>query len=108
MDVLSTMFNHVLDSKILVGVLLGPYRSRCNLHCADDLLVMTSGGLEDLRIVKLILYLLEGMFGLHANFSKTCLYSVSQRVWPDVATASIFYCATGMLPVMYLGLPISA
>lgn len=58
------MFKHALDSRILVGVPLGPFKNRCNLHYADDLLVLTTGGLEDLRIVKLILYLFEGMSGL--------------------------------------------
>ncbi|XP_039140399.1 uncharacterized protein LOC120277606 [Dioscorea cayenensis subsp. rotundata] len=37
-DVLSSMFRHALDSRILVGVPLGPGRNRCNLHFADDLL----------------------------------------------------------------------
>lgn len=54
------MFAHALRSKILVGVPLGEFGSRCNLHYADDLLVLTTGGIEDLRIVKLILFVFEG------------------------------------------------
>lgn len=47
-DVLCSMFSNVIRSKILVGVPLGDFRSRCNLHYDDDLLVLTTGGLEDL------------------------------------------------------------
>lgn len=79
-DVLSVMFNQALESRVLVGVSLGPFKNRCNLHYADDLLILTSRGLEDLRIVKLILYLFEGLSGPQANFSKTCLYSVRMGV----------------------------
>lgn len=64
------MFMHALRSQILVGVPLGEFGRRCNLHYADDLLVVTIGDLEDLRIVKLILYVFEGMSGLEANYSK--------------------------------------
>lgn len=106
-DVLSEMFNHAILSKVLVGVPLGQYKSRCNLQFADDLLVLTSGGLEDLRIVKLILYLFEGMTGLHANFSKTYLYSIRTGVLPDASVAATLNCASGLLAVTYLSFPIS-
>lgn len=69
-DVMSSMFAHALRSKVLVGVPLGELGSRCNLHYVDDLLVLTTGGLEDLRIVKLILYVFMGMTRLATNFSK--------------------------------------
>lgn len=106
-DVLSTMFNHALEAKVLVDVPLGPFKNRCNLHYADDLLILTSGELEDLRIVKLILYLFEGLSGLQANFSKTCLYSVKSGVLPDEAAALTLNCTTGFLLVTYLDIPIS-
>lgn len=103
-DVLSTMFSHALRSRILIGVPLGDLGSRCNLHYADDLLILTTGGLEDLRIVKLILYIFEGMSGLAANFSKTCLYSTSLGVLPDRDAAETLSCERGLLPVIYLGI----
>lgn len=74
-DVLSAIFTHALKSKVLVGILLGNFESRCNLHYADDLLILTTGGLENLRIIKLLLLIFEGMIGLETNFSKTCLFS---------------------------------
>ncbi|XP_039122026.1 uncharacterized protein LOC120258641 [Dioscorea cayenensis subsp. rotundata] len=106
-DVLSEMFNHALVSKIFIGVPLGPLKSRCNLQYVDDLLILITGGLEDLRIVKLILFLFEGMSGLHANFAKTCLYSSNSRVLPDAAAAATLNCTSWRLPVTYLGIPIS-
>lgn len=58
MDVLCEMFSHALRSKISVGVPLGELGSLYNLHYEDDLLILTIGGLEDLSIVNLILYVL--------------------------------------------------
>ncbi|XP_039129007.1 uncharacterized protein LOC120265183 [Dioscorea cayenensis subsp. rotundata] len=63
-DMLSVMFNHALESK---------------------------GGLEDLRIVKLILYIFE----------------VCTGVVPEKAAVLTMNCATGLLPVIFLGIPIS-
>lgn len=62
-------------SRVLVGVPLGKFGVTCNLHYADDHLVLTMGRVEDFRIIKLILFLFEGMVGLQTNFTKTCLYS---------------------------------
>lgn len=56
-NVFSSMFNEALDSRILYGVRLGGSGIKmCHLQYADDLLVLTLGGVEDLRIIKLILY----------------------------------------------------
>ncbi|XP_039119290.1 uncharacterized protein LOC120255543 [Dioscorea cayenensis subsp. rotundata] len=106
-DVLSSMFAHALSSKVLVGVPLGSFGRRCNLHYADDLLILTAGGCEDLRIIKLILYLFEGMSGLETNFSKTCLFSSQPGVLPSHAVVDTLQCKVGLLPVVYLGIPIS-
>lgn len=53
------MIISLLYSKVLIGVSLGEFGSRCNHHYTDDLLVLTTGGLEDLRVVKLTLYVFE-------------------------------------------------
>lgn len=105
-DVLSSLFTHALSSKILVGVHLGELGNKCNLHYADDLLIMSTGGLEDLRIIKLILYLFEGMTGLETNFSKTCLYSCRMGELLDSTAVATLNCALGLLPVSYLGIPL--
>lgn len=106
-DVLSSIFKHALVLRVLVGVPLGSYNSSCNLHYANDLLVLTMGGLEDLRIVKLILYLFEGISGLQVNYSKTSLYSARRGWLPGVALAGTMNCDVAMLPLTYLGVPIS-
>lgn len=70
-DTLCAMFAHVFQSKVLVGVPLGEFGSMCNLHYADDLIIISTGGLEDLRIIKLILFVFEGMSGLATNLQWT-------------------------------------
>lgn len=108
-NVLSSMFTHALTSKILVGVPLGEFGRKCNLHYTDDLLILMSGGVEDLRIIKLILYLFEDMAGLKTNFSKTCLYSSRMGELSDLAATATatLQCKVNRLPVTYLGIPIS-
>ncbi|XP_039120732.1 uncharacterized protein LOC120257303 [Dioscorea cayenensis subsp. rotundata] len=58
-DDLSTMFNQALDSRVFFGVPLGNQGHACHLQYADDLIILTAGGAEDLRIIKLILGLFE-------------------------------------------------
>lgn len=79
----------------------------CNLHYANDLLIMTTGGMENLRIIKLLLYLFEGMSGLETNIAKTCLFSSRLNQLPSTAESLTLSCAVGYLPVTYLGVPIS-
>lgn len=67
-DVLGCMFKHALNSGVLVGVPLGDQERICNIHYTDNLLILTMGGLEGLRIIKLLLYLFEGLSGLETNF----------------------------------------
>ncbi|XP_039127495.1 uncharacterized protein LOC120263599 [Dioscorea cayenensis subsp. rotundata] len=106
-DVLCTMFDNALNSKILIGVPLGEHGSICNLHYADDLLVMTVGGAEDLRVIKLILLVFEGLSGLETNFSKTCLYTTNMHHLSKASEAKTVNCEVGLLLVTYLGIPIS-
>lgn len=94
-DVLGAMFTHALNSKVLVGVSLGNYRNWCNLHFVDELLVLTMGGLEDLRIIKLLLFIFEAMTGLETNFSKTCLYSSKWGDQPAKKAAETLSCQVG-------------
>ena len=79
----------------------------CNLQYALDLLILTVEGKEDLRVIKLILYLFENMFGLTINYSKKCLYSSKPYQLPNAALAQTLNCAIGHLPLTYLGVPIS-
>lgn len=101
------MFTHALNAQILLGVPLGDFGRKCNLHYADDLLILTAGGLEDLRIIKLIIFLFKGMSGLETNFTKTCLFLSRWGLLPEQAAAETLQCNVGFLPVNYLGIPIS-
>lgn len=49
-DVLSTMFSHALNSGILYSMPLGECGKMCNLQYAEDLLNLTTGGKEDLKL----------------------------------------------------------
>lgn len=78
-----------------------------NLHYTDDFLILSTGGVEDLRIIKLLLYLFEGMSGLETNFAKTYLFSSRLDQLPSTAESLTLNCAAGYLPVTCLGIPIS-
>lgn len=106
-DVLGTMFSHALNFRVLVRVPLGNQGRMCNLHYTDNLLILTTGGLEDLHIIKLLLYLFEGMSGLETNFSKTCLFSSRLDRLPSQAESRTLSYVVDRLPVTYLGIPIS-
>lgn len=92
-DVLSTMCSHALSSRILVGVPLGSLDNLCHLQFEDDLLLITIGGLEDLRILKFILLTFEGLSGLVVNFLKSCLYSTLQGISPTKVEVTILNCS---------------
>lgn len=57
--------------------------------------------------MKLILFIFAGITGLEANFSKTCLFSVRMGELSMAAMAATLNCSIGLLPMIYLGLPIS-
>lgn len=65
------------------------------------------GGFKYLRIMKLILLLFKGLSGLTINFHKNCLYSTTPRRTPIEADSFTFNCGASLLPVTYLGMPIS-
>lgn len=49
LDVLSTLFNNMMNSGILQGIVLSKSGVKtCYLQFADDLLIMTIGGRDDL------------------------------------------------------------
>lgn len=53
------MFNHALELGILYGVPLDNWGKMCHLQYADNFLNIIAAGLEDLIIIKLILFLLK-------------------------------------------------
>lgn len=101
------MFTHALRSRTLVGFPLDHSDSICHLQYADDLIIFSAGGHEDLNIIKLILYLFEGSPGLSINYSKSCLYSTNYGFQPYHASAKTLNCSRNCLPLTYLGVPLS-
>lgn len=69
-DVLSLMFKNTLSSVTLYGVPLSSLNKMCHLQYTNDLLILTIGGMEDLRIIKLILHLFEGISCMVINLRK--------------------------------------
>lgn len=106
-DVLGSTFTHALQSGVVFGVPLGDRGRLCNLQYADDLLIITAGGVKDLRMFKLILFLFEGLSGLSINLAKTCLYFTRKDTRLDHAKASTLHCAIDVLPFTYIGILIS-
>lgn len=95
-DVLSTMLNYALNSGVLQGVMLGNMGVKmCHLQYADDLLILTNGGREDLRIIKLILYLFVGISGLKVNSDKTYLYASQRNLTPHLMLTRMIHYNTG-------------
>lgn len=105
-DVLSAMFTHTLKSKVLVGVPLDQNENICHLQFADDLIIFSAGGQEDLQIIKLIIYLFEGSSGLSINYSKSCLYYTNYGFQPHISFAMILNCSRNCLSLTYLGVPL--
>ncbi|XP_039113776.1 uncharacterized protein LOC120249345 [Dioscorea cayenensis subsp. rotundata] len=101
------MFSHVLRSKVLVDVPLNQSVNICHFQYADDLLIFSADGQDDLHIIKLILYLFEGSSGLSINFSKSWLYSTNFGFQPHQSSARNLNCSRNCLPITYLGIPLS-
>lgn len=57
--------------------------------------------------MKLILYVFEGMTSLATNFSKTCMFSSTWGVLPAPEAVETLSCERGLLPVTYIGIPIT-
>lgn len=102
------MFTHALSSKVLVGVPLDQDENICHLQYADDLIIFSTGGQEDLQIIKLILYLFKGSSGLSTNYSKSFLYSTNYGFQPNFSSSMILNWFRYCLHVTYLGVPFSA
>lgn len=101
------MFNHTLNYRLLVGVSLWEHGNICHLLYANDLTAVLVGEHEDLKIIKLILYLFKVMSGLSINFHIACLYTTNWDMPPDPSSLRILNCAHGLLLITYLGILIS-
>lgn len=90
-------------------MILDKHGSLCHLQYTDDhLIILTAGDRGNLMIIKLVLYLFEGIFGLTIYFYKTCPY-IFHKVWTPTRLGALktLICVLGPFPITYLGVPIA-
>lgn len=106
-DMLSTIFSHALSTMALCGVSLPKYGNIFQLQYANDFIILITYDMEDLKTIKLTLYLFEGISGLTINFHKTCHYSTKFGTPPEQSALNTLNCTSSRLPIIYLGVPIA-
>jgi hypothetical protein len=80
--------------------------SLTHLQFADDTLIIGEKSWLHVRSMRAVLLLFEEVSGLKVNFHKSMLTGVNiPNSWLS-ATASMMNCQRGLIPFVYLGLPI--
>ncbi|WMV37015.1 hypothetical protein MTR67_030400 [Solanum verrucosum] len=78
-----------------------------HLQYADDTLIFCGAEEEQLRYLRVILVLFEGISGLHINWRKSFLYPINEV--HNMEALNIFLGGqVGALPTTYLGMPLGA
>lgn len=78
-----------------------------HLLYADDNLVFCEAEDAQIKHLRAILTIFEGISGLHVNWHKSCLYPVNQE--PNMQTlAKNLGCQLASLPTEYLGMPLGS
>lgn len=75
-----------------------------HLLYADDSLVFCDVEVTQIRHLRVILTIFEGISGLHVNWHKCCLYSVNQVPSIQILAENLG-CLVASLPTTYLGMP---
>lgn len=78
-----------------------------HLQYADDTLIFCDAEEEQLRFLRIILVIFEGISGLHINWRKSFLYPINEVPNLEVLNA-ILGGEIGSLPTTYLGMPLGA
>jgi len=77
-----------------------------HLQFADDTIIIGEKSWQNVRTMRALLLLFEGISGLKVNFNKSMLTSVNiPDTWLSEA-ALVMNCHRGSIPFVYLGLPI--
>jgi len=77
-----------------------------HLQFADDTLILGEKSCANIRAMRAILLLFQALSGLKVNFSKSLLVGTNVAPsWLNEA-AMVLNCKVGVIPFMYLGLPI--
>jgi len=78
-----------------------------HLQFANDTLILGEKSWLNVRTIRAMLLILEELSGLKVNFNKSMLTGVNiSTSWLSEA-AAVLNCRTGLIPFVYLGLPIS-
>ena len=104
---------HVLMQSMSVNNLFRGYQVGTNdqvvvshLQFADDTLILGEKSWANIRGMRAVLLLFEGLSGLKVNFSKSQLAGVNIHAsWLSEA-AMVLNCKVGFVPFVYLGMPI--
>jgi len=78
-----------------------------HLLYADDTLVFCEAEVIQIRHIRAILTIFEGIFGLHVNWQKSFLYPVNQVDNMELLARNLG-CQIATLPTRYLGMPLGA
>jgi hypothetical protein len=107
-DALGVMLDKAVQKGHIRGVLddLVP-GGISHIQYADDTVIMLDGSDNSIRNLKLILYCFEWLSGLKINFHKTEVYVFGFEYSEKLRLANMLNCASGELPMKYLGIPVS-
>ena len=78
-----------------------------HLQYADDTILLLQFDLQTLRNVRVILSCYEALSGMKINFEKSEIFSVGLSVVEMDVAAEMLGCKSGVLPMKYLGMPVS-
>lgn len=75
-----------------------------HLLYADDSLIFCEAEVSQIRHIRAVLTIFEGVSGFHVNWQKSCLYPVNQVDNMDMLAGNLG-CQVAALPTKYLGCP---
>ncbi|XP_016558361.1 uncharacterized protein LOC107858165 [Capsicum annuum] len=78
-----------------------------HLQYVDDTLIFRDASADQLKYLRVILELFESVSGLHINWRKSSIYPIN-NVTNVEFLASILEGKVGVLPTVYLGMPLGA
>lgn len=105
----NVLIKRAMESGRLVGYKFDVGDKRfSHLQYADDTMILCEKRLTNIRIIKAILLLFESMSRLKVIFQKCTIVGINiPQSWITEAL-NVLHCKVGVLPFIYLGLPIGA
>jgi hypothetical protein len=76
------------------------------LQYADDTVFFIEDDIQSAQNLKFLLCIFEQMFGLTINYDKSEMFCFGDAVAKKDQYSLIFSCASGILPMKYLGIPV--